>query len=51
MFIKHGDGKITAVIEEDDLSEDQKKTAKNLKSRIKSPKTEDFVPTDIPSEK
>lgn len=30
MFIKHGDGKIVSVIEEDDLTEMQKKSVKEL---------------------
>jgi len=30
MFIKHGDGKIVSVIEEDDLTEIQKKSVKDL---------------------
>lgn len=30
MFIKHGDGKIVSVIEEDDLTEMQKKSVKDL---------------------
>lgn len=34
MFIKHGDGKIVAVINEDDLTEDQKKAAESLVKEI-----------------
>lgn len=30
MFIKHGDGKILSVVETDELTEEQKKSAKNL---------------------
>ncbi len=30
MFIKHGDGKIVSVIEEDELTEIQKKSVKDL---------------------
>jgi hypothetical protein len=30
MFIKHGDGKILSVVETDELTEDQKKSAKSL---------------------
>jgi hypothetical protein len=36
MFIKHGDGKIMTVLEEEELTEDQKKAAKDLsKQRVK----------------
>lgn len=34
MFIKHGDGKIMSVIEEDELTEEQKKAAKDLSSVV-----------------
>jgi hypothetical protein len=42
MFIKHGDGKIVAVIEEEDLTEDQKLAADELKKQVikKSVKTD-----------
>jgi len=41
MFIKHGDGKIVSVIEEDELTDAQKKTAKDLsKKPVKSGKTD-----------
>lgn len=37
MFIKHGDGKIISVIDEEELSEEQKKSMKNLsKEQIKT---------------
>lgn len=29
-FIKHGDGKIVTVLDEEELTDDQKKSAKNL---------------------
>ena len=36
MFIKHGDGKIMTVLEEEELTEDQKKAAQDLsKQRVK----------------
>ena len=35
MFIKHGDGKIVSVIDEEELTEDQKKTAKDLSKTVK----------------
>ena len=34
MFIKHGDGKILAVVPEEELTEEQKKTAKDLSKRF-----------------
>lgn len=34
MFIKHGDGKIMSVIEEDELTEEQKKAAKDLSNVV-----------------
>ncbi len=30
MFIKHGDGKILSVVETDEMTEEQKKAARNL---------------------
>jgi len=33
MFIKRGDGKIVSVIKEDDLTDAQKKTAKDLSDK------------------
>jgi hypothetical protein len=33
MFIKHSDGKIVSVIEEDELTDAQKKTAKDLSNK------------------
>lgn len=32
-FIKHGDGKIMAVVETEELTEEQKKAAKNISSK------------------
>lgn len=40
-FIKHGDGKIVSVVETDELTEEQKKAAKNLASIKQSKKTDD----------
>jgi hypothetical protein len=34
MFIKHGDGKIMTVLEEEELTEDQKKAAKDLSKQM-----------------
>jgi hypothetical protein len=34
MFIKHSDGKIVSVIEEEELTEAQKKTAKDLSKNL-----------------
>jgi hypothetical protein len=34
MFIKHGDGKIMTVIEENELTDDQKKTSKDLSKQM-----------------
>jgi hypothetical protein len=33
MFIKHGDGKIVSVIDEDELTEKQKKSVKDLSNQ------------------
>lgn len=33
MFIKHGDGKITGVLDEEELTDEQKKKAKDLSSQ------------------
>ena len=38
MFMKYGDGKIVSVIEEQDLTEEQKKSAKDL-SKLKNDKS------------
>ena len=34
MFIKHGDGKIVSVLDEEDLTEDQKKAVKDLSKQV-----------------
>lgn len=34
MFIKTGDGKILSVVEDDDMTEEQKKAAKDLSKRV-----------------
>jgi len=34
MFIKHGDGKIMTVIEEDELTDAQKKSSKDLSKQM-----------------
>jgi len=34
MFIKHGDGKILSVVETDEMTEEQKKTAKDLSNKV-----------------
>lgn len=45
MFIKHGDGKILSVVETDELSEEQKKAAKNLSNTtVKQYNNESDVP-------
>lgn len=40
MFIKHGDGKILSVMEEDELSEENKKAAKKSIKEIEQSKTD-----------
>lgn len=41
MFIKHGEGKIMSVVDPDELTEEQKKTAKDLqKSKHSSAQTD-----------
>ena len=50
MFIKHGDGKIVAVVETDELTDEQKKTAKNISTnRIKKSKTDETDKQDAGS--
>lgn len=45
MFIKRGDGKILSVVETDELTEEQKKAAKNLsKTTVKQSNNESDVP-------
>lgn len=34
MFIKRGDGKILSVVEDDDMTEQQKKAAKDLSKKV-----------------
>ena len=34
MFVKYGDGKIVTVIEEDELTSDQKKSVKDQKKQV-----------------
>lgn len=34
MFIKHGDGKIVSVLEEEELTEQQKKAVKDLSNKV-----------------
>lgn len=34
MFIKHGDGKIVSVFDEEQLTEDQKKAVKNMSKQV-----------------
>jgi len=34
MFIKHGDGKIVTVLEEEEVTEEQKKTAKEVMKQL-----------------
>lgn len=41
-FIKHGDGKIVSVMDEEELSEEQKKVAKQSLNQINIPKNTDF---------
>ena len=47
-FIKHGDGKIVAVVETDELTAEQKKAAKNM-STIKKSKTDETEKQDAGS--
>lgn len=47
MFIKRGDGKILSVVETEEMTEEQKKTARDLaKKNVKQ-----AIPTDVSSEK
>jgi acetylornithine/succinyldiaminopimelate/putrescine aminotransferase len=39
-FIKHSDGKVLSIIEDEELTEDQKKTAETLQNELKNQKTE-----------
>lgn len=42
MFVKHGDGKIVSVLDEDQLTEEQKKALKDMsKKQIKTSKSEE----------
>lgn len=34
MFVKHGDGKIVSVIDEEELSDEQKKASKDLSKQV-----------------
>lgn len=34
MFIKHGDGKIVSVLDEEELTEDQKKAVKDVSQQV-----------------
>lgn len=34
MFIKHGDGKILSVVEDEELTEQQKKSARDLSKKV-----------------
>jgi hypothetical protein len=36
MFIKHGDGKILSVVETEEMTEEQKKAAKDLSKKVKT---------------
>jgi len=36
MFIKHGDGKIISVVESEEITEEQKKSAKDLSKKNKT---------------
>lgn len=50
MFIKHGDGKIVAVVETEELTDEQKKAAKNISaSKIKQSKTDETDKQDAGS--
>lgn len=40
MFIKHGDGKIVSVMDEEELSEEQKKVAKKSLEQVKQSNTD-----------
>lgn len=48
MFIKHGDGKIMTVLEDGELTEAQKKTAKDLSKQMVKQSDQD---TDASNEK
>lgn len=47
MFIKHGDGKIISVVEDDEITEEQKKSAKDLSKKLKTTSTEDTDTSDM----
>jgi hypothetical protein len=47
MFIKHGDGKITSVIDAEELTDEQKKAAKDLSKKV----VKQSSPTDASSAK
>lgn len=40
MFIKHGDGKILSVVETEEMTEEQKKAAKDLSKKTVKPTDE-----------
>jgi hypothetical protein len=47
MFIKHGDGKILSVVETEEMTEEQKKTASDLAKRT----VKTAIDTDTSSQK
>lgn len=46
MFIKRGDGKILSVVETEEMTEEQKKTAKDLSEKVKTTSTEETDTSD-----
>lgn len=46
MLVKYGDGKITSIIEEEDLDETQKITAKEIAKNIQKNKNTVIVPKE-----
>ncbi len=44
MFIKHGDGKIVSVLDSEELTEEQKKAAKDLSNKTVKLDTDSHTP-------
>lgn len=50
MFIKHGDGQIISVLDEEELTKEQKKTAKTLSKSVPSTEKIEHLETQKKSE-
>lgn len=44
MFVKHGDGKIVSVLEDEDLTDEQKKALKDLTKKVVKTSTDNSEP-------